>query len=142
MTKNKTARSSLNGGKIIDGGKGEFKIKDKTDFKFLYPMEMKLRGWVHKITKVVYGVDDVSWTFDVKGKAKILEADPKYDEYTVMMMKTHLSLTHDPALKGVSKGWAQPIQDVLLYSGAKFPRTCARTVSLMPGTSSVRPLEE
>lgn len=73
-------------------------------------------------------------------KAKILKAGPKYDKYTAMMMKTHLSLTHEPALKGVSKGRAQAIRDVLIYSG-ELLCPCVRTISLMPGTSSVRPLE-
>jgi formate--tetrahydrofolate ligase len=53
-----------------------------------------------------------------------------------MMVKTHLSLSHDPALKGVPKGWTLPIRDVLIYSGAKFLCPCAGTISLMPGTSS------
>ena len=53
-----------------------------------------------------------------------------------MMVKTHLSLSHDPALKGVPKGWILPIRDVLVYSGAKFLCPVAGTISLMPGTSS------
>jgi formate--tetrahydrofolate ligase len=36
--------------------------KEKNDFKFLYPKEMKLRERVDKIAKVVYGADGVSWT--------------------------------------------------------------------------------
>jgi methylenetetrahydrofolate dehydrogenase (NADP+)/methenyltetrahydrofolate cyclohydrolase/formyltetrahydrofolate synthetase len=53
-----------------------------------------------------------------------------------MMVKTHLSLTHEPTLKGVPKGWQLPIRDVLIYSGAKFLCPLAGTISLMPGTSS------
>jgi len=110
--------------------------EDKTDFNFLYPTEMKLRERVDKIAKVVYGADGVSWTPDAEAKAKMLENDPKYDDYATMMVKTHLSLTHDPAIKGVPKGWMLPIRDVLIYSGAKFLCPCAGTISLMPGTSS------
>jgi formate--tetrahydrofolate ligase len=110
--------------------------QDKTDFKFLYPNEMKLRDRVTKIAKVVYGADGVSWTPEAEAKAKEFEADKKYDEYATMMVKTHLSLTHDPAIKGVPKGWTLPIRDVLIYSGAKFLCPCAGTISLMPGTSS------
>ena len=110
--------------------------EDKTDFKFLYPTEMKLRERVAKIAKVVYGADGVSWTPDAEAKAKMLENDPKYDDYATMMVKTHLSLTHDPAIKGVPKGWTLPIRDVLIYSGAKFLCPCAGAISLMPGTSS------
>ena len=110
--------------------------EDTNDFKFLYPIEMKLRERVEKIARVVYGADGVSWTPEAEAKAKMLENDSKYDDYATMMVKTHLSLTHDPAIKGVPKGWALPIRDVLIYSGAKFLCPCAGTISLMPGTSS------
>jgi formate--tetrahydrofolate ligase len=127
-----------------DGGDGALELADvvkeacevESEFKFLYPVELKLRERVEKIAKVVYGADGVSWTPDAEAKAKKLESDAKYDDYTTMMVKTHLSLTHDPAVKGVPKGWALPIRDVLIYSGAKFLCPCAGTISLMPGTSS------
>ncbi len=110
--------------------------EDKNDFKFLYPNKMKLRDRVEKIAKVVYGANGVSWTPEAEAKAKKFESDPKFDEYATMMVKTHLSLTHDPAIKGVPKGWTLPIRDVLIYSGAKFLCPCAGAISLMPGTSS------
>jgi methylenetetrahydrofolate dehydrogenase (NADP+) / methenyltetrahydrofolate cyclohydrolase / formyltetrahydrofolate synthetase len=126
------------------GGEGALEFADavidacneKNDFKFLYPMEMKLRDRVALIAKEVYGADGVSWSPEAEAKAKMLEADAKYDEFATMMVKTHLSLTHDPAVKGVPKGWTLPIRDVLIYSGAKFLCPCAGTISLMPGTSS------
>jgi formate--tetrahydrofolate ligase len=127
-----------------DGGDGALEFADvvkeacetEPEFKFLYPLEMKLRDRVDKIAKVVYGADGVAWTPDAEKKAKMLEDDPQYADYATMMVKTHLSLTHDPALKGVPKGWTLPIRDVLIYSGAKFLCPCAGTISLMPGTSS------
>jgi formyltetrahydrofolate synthetase len=128
----------------LKGGEGALELadavidacNDKTEFKFLYPLEMKLRERVAKIAKEVYGADGVSWTPDAEAKAKMLESDPKYADFATMMVKTHLSLTHDPVLKGVPKGWTLPIRDVLIYSGAKFLCPCAGTISLMPGTSS------
>jgi len=127
-----------------DGGDGALELADavkeaceqKSEFKFLYPLKMKLRERVEKIARVVYGADGVSWTPEAEAKAKSLESDPKYDDYATMMVKTHLSLTHDPALKGVPRGWTLPIRDILIYSGAKFLCPCAGTISLMPGTSS------
>jgi len=110
--------------------------KDEQEFKFLYPLEMKLRDRVEMIAKTVYGADGVSWTPDAEAKAKMLEDDPQYADYATMMVKTHLSLTHEPALKGVPKGWTLPVRDVLIYSGAKFLCPMAGTISLMPGTSS------
>ena len=127
-----------------DGGDGAVELaeavkeacEEKNNFKFLYPLNTKLRARVEKIAKVVYGAKGVSWTPEAEAKAKMLENDPKYDDYATMMVKTHLSLTHDPALKGVPKNWTLPIRDVLIYSGAKFLCPCAGTISLMPGTSS------
>jgi formate--tetrahydrofolate ligase len=127
-----------------DGGDGALELtdavveacKDKNDFKFLYPNEMKLRQRVEKIAKTVYGADGVNWSPEATEKAKAFEADAKYDEYATMMVKTHLSLTHDPSIKGTPKGWMLPIRDILLFSGAKFLCPMAGTISLMPGTSS------
>ncbi len=127
-----------------DGGDGALELadavkdacEDENVFNFLYPVETKLRERVAKIAKVVYGADGVAWTPEAEAKAKMLEGDPKFDDYTTMMVKTHLSLSHDPALKGVPKGWTLPIRDVLIYSGAKFLCPCAGAISLMPGTSS------
>jgi formate--tetrahydrofolate ligase len=110
--------------------------KEKNDFKFLYPNEMKLRDRVAKIAKVVYGADGVSWSPEALEKAEDFEADPKYDSFATMMVKTHLSLTHDPTRKGVPKGWTLPIRDILIYSGAKFLCPMAGTISLMPATGS------
>jgi formyltetrahydrofolate synthetase len=128
----------------LKGGEGALELadavidacKEKNDFKFLYPLEMKLRDRVAIIAKEVYGADGVSWLPEAEAKAKMLEEDPKYADYATMMVKTHLSLSHDPTLKGVPKGWTLPIRDVLIYSGAKFLCPCAGTISLMPGTSS------
>ncbi len=127
-----------------DGGDGALELADvvkeaceeESKFRFLYPNEMKLRERVEKIAKVVYGADGVAWSPEAEAKAKRFEADAKYDEYATMMVKTHLSLTHNPALKGVPKGWTLPIRDILIYSGAKFLCPCAGAISLMPGTSS------
>ena len=95
-----------------------------------------MRDRVEMIAKEVYGADGVAWTPDAEAKAKMLENDCKYADFATMMVKTHLSLTHDPTLKGVPKGWNLPIRDVLIYSGAKFLCPCAGTISLMPGTGS------
>jgi formate--tetrahydrofolate ligase len=127
-----------------DGGDGALELADavkdaceeENEFKFLYPNEMKLRDRVAIIAKEVYGADGVSWTPEAEAKAKKFEADPKYDDYATMMVKTHLSLTHDPTLKGVPKGWTLPIRDVLIYSGTKVLCPVAGAITLMPGTSS------
>jgi methylenetetrahydrofolate dehydrogenase (NADP+)/methenyltetrahydrofolate cyclohydrolase/formyltetrahydrofolate synthetase len=110
-----------------DGGDGALEFADvvkeaceeEPDFKFLYPLETKLRARVDLIAKNVYGAEAVAWAPEAEAKAKMLENDPKYNDYTTMMVKTHLSLTHDPAIKGTPKGWTLPIRDVLIFSGAR-----------------------
>ncbi len=127
-----------------DGGDGALDLADVvmeaaqevTDFNFLYPMEMKLRERVDVIAKTIYGADGVAWSPEAEAKAKAFEADTKFDDFNTMMVKTHLSLTHDPAIKGVPKGWMLPIRDILVFSGAKFLCPCAGAISMMPGTSS------
>ena len=128
----------------LKGGEGALELADavidaceeEVDFKFLYPMEMPLRQKVEIIAKEVYGADGVSWTPEAEEKAKMFESDPKYKDYYVMMVKTHLSLSHNPDWKGVPKGWVLPVRDILLFSGAKFLCPMTGTISLMPGTSS------
>ncbi|HUW64435.1 MAG TPA: formate--tetrahydrofolate ligase [Spirochaetia bacterium] len=126
------------------GGEGALELadavmdacKDKPEFKFLYPLEMPLRQRVETIAKEVYGADGVSWTPEAEAKAKAFEENPAYKDFATMMVKTHLSLTHDPTIKGEPKGWVLPIRDVLIYAGAKFLCPMAGAISLMPGTSS------
>ncbi len=126
------------------GGEGALELADavidaceeKTDFKFLYPLKMKLRDRVDLITREVYGGDGVSWTPESEEKLKMIEGDPKYNDYATMMVKTHLSLSHEPARKGVPKGWTLPIRDILVFSGAKFLCPMAGAISMMPGTAS------
>jgi formate--tetrahydrofolate ligase len=128
----------------LKGGDGALELADvvldacneKVDFKFLYPLEMPLRQRVEIIAKEVYGADGVSWTPEAEAKAKRLEADPNMKDFMTMMVKTHLSLSHDPTRKGVPKGWILPVRDVLIFAGAKFLCPMTGTISLMPGTSS------
>jgi formyltetrahydrofolate synthetase len=110
--------------------------KEKNDFKFLYPNEMPLRKRVETIAKEVYGADGVDFAPEANVKAERFEKDPKYNDFATMMVKTHLSLTHDPTKKGTPKGWRLPVRDFLIYSGAKFICPVCGAISLMPGTAS------
>jgi len=128
----------------LKGGDGALELTDavieacneKINFKFLYPLEMPLRQRVEVIAKQIYGADGVSWTPEAEAKAKRLEADPEARNFFTMMVKTHLSLTHDPTRKGVPKDWILPVHDVLIFAGAKFLCPMTGTISLMPGTGS------
>ncbi|AEF94238.1 Formate--tetrahydrofolate ligase [Desulfotomaculum nigrificans CO-1-SRB] len=128
----------------LKGGEGALELADavidacneKVDFKYLYPLEMPLRQRVELIAKEVYGADGVSWTPEAEAKAKMFESNPAYADFATMMVKTHLSLSHDPNLKGVPKGWVLPVRDVLVFAGAKFLCPMTGSIMMMPGTGS------
>jgi len=128
----------------LRGGEGALELADAVldaceepvDFKFLYEMDLPLRQRVELIAREVYGADGVSYTPEAEAKAKRFEADEKFRDYTTMMVKTHLSLSHDPAVKGAPKGWVLPVRDFLIYGGARFICPVAGNISLMPGTCS------
>ncbi len=128
----------------LKGGEGALELADavvdasreEVDFKFLYPLDMPLRQRVEVIAREVYGADGVSWTPEAEAKARQLEANPAYRDFATMMVKTHLSLTHDPTRKGVPRGWTLPVRDVLIFAGAGFLCPMTGSISLMPGTGS------
>ncbi len=101
-------------------------------FKFLYPLEWSIKQKIECIAKEVYGADGVDY---------LPEAEERIKEYTrlgfdklpICMAKTHLSLSHDAALKGVPKGFRIPIRDVRASVGAGFLYPLLGTMSTMPG---------
>jgi formyltetrahydrofolate synthetase len=110
--------------------------EEKHQFKFLYEDALPLRERVARIAKEVYGADGVSYSPDAETKAKNIEKDPELSKLATCMVKTHLSLTHDPSIKGRPKGWTLPIRDILLYKGAGFMVPVAGAIKLLPGTAS------
>ena len=128
----------------LKGGEGALELADAVieacqepvEFRYLYPLDMPLRKRVELIAREVYGADGVSWTPEAEAKAKEFEEDARFRDYYTMMVKTQLSLSHDPNLKGVPKGWVLPIRDILMFTGARFLCPVAGDIKLMPGTSS------
>ena len=110
--------------------------EEKTDFKFLYEMDMPIKRKIELIAKEVYGADGVDYSPVADRKLVQLQADPQVSKMGVCMVKTHLSLSDNPALKGVPTGWRLTIREVLTYGGAGFIVPVAGDISLMPGTGS------
>ncbi|NIA04603.1 MAG: formate--tetrahydrofolate ligase [Proteobacteria bacterium] len=110
--------------------------EEPNDFKFLYDLDTPLSQRIELIVKEVYGGDGVSYSPEAQAKLKRIEADPESKEMGTCMVKTHLSLSHNPALKGTPRGWTLPIRDILTYKGAGFVVPVAGAISLMPGTAS------
>jgi formyltetrahydrofolate synthetase len=110
--------------------------QQKNDFRFLYDLSTPLRQRIELIAKDVYGADGVTYTDKALRKAEVFEADPLVQQMGTCMVKTHLSLSHDPDLKGRPRGWTLPINDIMVYKGAGFVVPVAGAIKLMPGTSS------
>ena len=105
-------------------------------FKFLYELDLPQRERIAKIAREVYGADGVTYTEAALAKIKALEADPDAARLGTCMVKTHLSISHDPDRKGRPKGWTLPIEDILVFKGAGFIVPVSGSIKLMPGTAS------
>jgi len=128
----------------LKGGEGAVELaeavvqacNEKNTFKFLYDLKTPLRKRIELIAKEVYGADGVTYSDEALAKAKSMEADPVSKTLGTCMVKTHLSLSHDPDVKGRPTGWELPIRDILVYKGAGFIVPVAGAIKLMPGTAS------
>jgi len=128
----------------LKGGKGAVELAEaviqacdeKNKFKFLYDLKTPLRKRIELIAKEVYGADGVTYSDEALEKAKAFEADPLAGKLGTCMVKTHLSLSHDPDVKGRPRGWELPIRDIMVYKGAGFIVPVAGAIKLMPGTGS------
>ncbi|MGD0785087.1 MAG: formate--tetrahydrofolate ligase [Sedimentisphaerales bacterium] len=128
----------------LKGGDGAIELaeavmsaaNEKNNFKFLYELKTPLRQRIELIAKEVYGADGVEYTPQALEKAKSFENDPQAQKLGTCMVKTHLSLSHDPNIKGRPKGWTLPVKDIMIYKGAGFIVPVAGDIKLMPGTAS------
>ncbi len=110
--------------------------EEKPSFDYLYSLDMGIKDRIERIATEVYGADGVSYTAEAEEKIAAAQKDPEVAKLGTCMVKTHLSLSHDPDIKGRPKGWTLPIRDLLVYRGAGFLVPMAGSVKLMPGTSS------
>ncbi|MBN1804268.1 MAG: formate--tetrahydrofolate ligase [Sedimentisphaerales bacterium] len=128
----------------LKGGDGAIELaeavieacSETNHFKLLYELQTPLRKRIELIAKEVYGASGVTYSGEALEKAKAMEADPASKTLGTCMVKTHLSLSHDPDLKGRPAGWELPIRDILVYKGAGFIVPVAGAIKLMPGTAS------
>lgn len=110
--------------------------EEKTEFKFLYELDQPVKERIEIIATEVYGADGVEYSPEANASLERIQEDPELSKMGLCMVKTHLSLTDNPALKGVPTGWTLKIREVLTYGGAGFIVPVAGAISLMPGTGS------
>lgn len=108
----------------------------KTNFKFLYELDESIKEKIERIASKIYGADGVDYLPAAEEKIK-LYTKLGYDNLPLCMAKTHLSLSHDPKLKGRPRGFRVPITDVRASIGAGFLYPLLGTMRTMPGLPSV-----
>ncbi|MBU2062766.1 MAG: formate--tetrahydrofolate ligase [Candidatus Omnitrophica bacterium] len=102
------------------------------NFKFLYPVEASIKEKIETIATKIYGAKNVKYHPQAEAKIKQY-TDLGYGKLPICMAKTHLSLSHDPALKGRPRDFTLPIRDVNASVGAGFIYPLCGTMRTMPG---------
>ncbi len=102
-----------------EGGKGGAELAEAVvdaceapkQFKFLYEADWPIKKKIETIATRMYGAAKVIYE---KPAEVAIERFTKfgYDKLPICMAKTHLSLSHDPALKGRPTGFTFPVRDV------------------------------
>jgi formyltetrahydrofolate synthetase len=123
-----------------DGGAGSVALGEAivaacekpSDFNFLYPLEKSIKEKIETIARKMYGADGVE--FSEKAEQQIASYTRNgFDKLPICMAKTHLSLSHDPALKGAPTGFTVPVREIRASVGAGFLYPLLGTMSTMPG---------
>ena len=124
----------------MHGGKGAVELaeavvaaaKRTSHFEFLYPLDWPIKQKIETIATKVYGAAGVDYLPEAEAKVE-LYTRLGFDRLPICMAKTHLSLSHDPALKGRPTGWRLPIRDIRASVGAGFLYPLCGTMQTMPG---------
>jgi methylenetetrahydrofolate dehydrogenase (NADP+)/methenyltetrahydrofolate cyclohydrolase/formyltetrahydrofolate synthetase len=104
-------------------------------FQFLYPLEWSIKQKIEKIATEIYGAASVSYTPEAEAKIE-LYTRLGFDKLPICMAKTHLSLSHDPNLKGRPRGFVFPVRDIRASVGAGFLYPLCGEMRTMPGLPS------
>ena len=107
----------------------------KSDFKSLYDLNLSLVEKIRTIACQVYGADGITLSEEAQKKLDHYES-LGYGKLPICMAKTHLSLSHDPSLKGRPSGFFVPVRDVRASIGAGFIYPLVGSISTMPGLST------
>jgi formyltetrahydrofolate synthetase len=102
------------------------------DFKFLYPLDLGIKQKIETIVREMYGGAGVEYLPEAEKKIELYTRNG-FDKLPICMAKTHLSLSHDPNLKGAPSGFVVPVRDVRASVGAGFLYPLLGTMSTMPG---------
>jgi formate--tetrahydrofolate ligase len=102
------------------------------DFEFAYPLDAPIAEKIDLIATKVYGADGAELLPVAKKKAAEFEQDG-LGSLPICMAKTHLSLSHDPALRNAPTGFTVPVRDLRPYTGAGWIVALCGDMMTMPG---------
>jgi formate--tetrahydrofolate ligase len=103
-----------------------------SDFQFLYPLDAPIKKKIETICTKIYGADGVEYSAEASRKIRRFTKQGLGD-LPICMAKTHLSLSHDPKLKGRPTGFVVPIEDIRPSVGAGFLYPLCGAIQTMPG---------
>jgi len=123
-----------------DGGAGAIELaeavvaacEEPTAFSFLYPLELSIKEKIEIIGTQVYGAADVEYSPAAERQIAGFEKSG-FGYLPICMAKTHLSISHDPKLKGAPEGYTLPVREVRASVGAGFIYPILGTMRTMPG---------
>ena len=101
-------------------------------FNFLYPLDLPIKEKIKIIATKIYGAKDVEYAELAESKIRIF-TERGWDKLPICMAKTHLSLSHEPHLKGRPKDFILPIRDIRPSIGAGFLYPLCGEMQTMPG---------
>ena len=104
-------------------------------FDFLYPLDWPIKQKIEKIAVDIYGASGVSYTPLADRQIADYER-AGFGDLPICVAKTHLSLSHDPALKGAPTGFTLPVREVRASVGAGFVYPLVGSMSTMPGLAT------
>ncbi len=107
-----------------------------SNFRFLYPLNIPIKEKIRTIATKIYGAADVSYSGLAEEKIGAF-TKAGYGRLPICMAKTHLSLSHDPKLKGAPAGFTLPVTDIRASVGAGFLYPLCGQMRTMPGLPSV-----
>jgi formate--tetrahydrofolate ligase len=108
--------------------------EEPSEFKFLYDLDQPIKAKIETIATKIYGAAGVSYEPVAERQIRDYEASG-FGKLPICMAKTHLSLSHDQALKGAPKGFTLPIREVRASVGAGFIYPLCGEMRTMPGLS-------
>jgi formate--tetrahydrofolate ligase len=107
-----------------------------SEFKFLYPLDWPIKKKIETIAEKIYGADGVDYSAEAEKKINLYNKQG-FDKLPICMAKTHLSLSHDPNLKGRPTGFRIPVRDIRASVGAGFLYPLLGEMRTMPGLPKV-----